>query len=169
MAGKADIQKIAAENAEKHGLELDLVLAIITVESNFDPLAHRFEPHWNYALESAAQAHFAQQNKLSLATENVDESTSFGNMQIMGSVCRELGFSGNLAQLFDPEYGIHYGCLKLKLELKKHPDLTDAISAYNQGSPRRVGGIYANQDYVDKVMANYRGLKTQGETNAGSN
>jgi hypothetical protein len=159
---KADVLKIAAQKAEQHEIDLDLILAFITTESNFNVWAHRFEPQWHYSLPDEDVKKFAAQNGISIATERIDQATSFSVMQVMGSVARELGYAGNLAGLYDPEYGIHYGCLKLKLELKKYPELTDAISSYNQGSPRRAGGMYENQDYVDRVLNVYKGLKAKG-------
>lgn len=159
---KAWITTVAKQNAAKHELEAELILAFIKQESNFDTLAHRFEPNWRYSFSPDQQKVFAAANNLSHETESIDESMSYGCLQIMGSVARELGFTGNLAQLYDPEFGIHYGCLKLKLELKKHPVLSDAISSYNQGSPRRDLNGYLNQKYVDNVLANYREFKTKG-------
>ena len=156
---KADVLKIAAQKAEQHEIDLDLVLAFITVESNFNVWAHRFEPSWRYSLTDEETNRHAAHNMISVATEHVDQCTSFGVMQVMGSVARELGYLGNLAGLYDPEYGVHYGCLKLKLELKKYPEMSDAISSYNAGSPRKVGGLYSNQTYVDKITAAYNGLK----------
>lgn len=156
---KADILKIAADKAEQHEIDLDLVLSVITIESNFNTLAHRYEPNWHYFLPDDEIKRFAAHNGLSIQTERIDESTSFGLMQVMGSVARELGHVGNLAALYDPAYGIHYGCLKLKLEMRKYPKLEDAISSYNQGSPRKAGGLYENAEYVDSVLNIYNGLK----------
>ncbi len=166
---KEDIDRVAAKNAEKHEIEVELILAFIQVESNFNPYAHRFEAHWRYALPEDQQRKFAALCGITLTTENVDECTSFGLMQVMGSVARELGYVSNLLHLCEPEIGIHYGCLKLGLNLKKYPQMTDAVSAYNQGSPRMAAGQYANQDYVDKIMSVYERLKLKGNKDASSN
>lgn len=149
---KAEIYSIAEENAELLDIDLALILAVITVESNFDTFAHRYEPQWHYYQTDTQISAFAHSNGISVLTERIDEATSFGLMQIMGSVARELGFLDKLPELFLPERGLRYGCLKLSQLLKKYPDQSDAISAYNQGSPRRVAGMYANADYVAKVM-----------------
>lgn len=139
--------------AEKMAIAQDvdpaLVKAIITVESNWDPKVSRFEPHWKYL-------HFPREHAervgITTDTEITLQSMSIGLMQIMGGVARELGFVGNLSELFEPEVNLKYGIQKLKELIKKWPLEQSIISAYNQGSPRMTpGGMYENQVYVDKV------------------
>ena len=76
-------------------------------------------------------------------------------MQIMGQTAREEGFTGEFEQLLEPRVGLHWGCRHL-LILKKRYLATygwpGVVSAYNAGSPRKKGGVYGNQPYVDKVF-----------------
>lgn len=134
----------------------DLVRAIIEVESGGQFLAVRFEPDWRYLLRPEL---YAQRLRITTATETKLQQFSWGLMQLMGSVARELGFTGYLTQLCEPETNLHYGCKKLAALLAKYPDPTDAIAAYNAGSPRMVNGKYDNQGYVDKVLAAWGRIK----------
>jgi soluble lytic murein transglycosylase-like protein len=141
---------------KQHGMDPNILLAIITVESAGNPFAVRYEPQWKYH-------HFprevASRLNASYETEVVMQSCSWGLMQIMGSVAREKGFSGWLSELTKPELNIHYGALHFKGFLERHGNLSDAVACYNAGSVRKTkGGNYVNQVYVDKVMGEYRKL-----------
>ena len=143
--------------AQCEGLDLNLVKAIITVESSWDPKVSRYEPHWKYLY---FVREFAEKNQITVETETVLQSMSIGLMQIMGGVARELGFEGNLSELFKPETNLFYGCKKLKQVVKKYSEELDVISSYNQGSPRMTDGkMYKNFQYVDKVSAVLRELR----------
>ena len=86
-------------------------------------------------------------------TELIAQKTSWGLMQVMGTVARELGHRGWLSELCEPERGIYYGCLHLKKLMDRHGNLSDTVAAYNAGSPRRdVNGKYVNQEYVDRFI-----------------
>ena len=131
--------------AREHGLEPALVRAVVQVESGGDPWAVRAEP--------AFYRTYVQPMNLS-DTEERARSISWGLMQIMGEVARELGFAGKyLSALCDPETGLRYGCMHLKRFLDRHGTVERAVAAYNAGSPRMANGRFVNQDYVDKVMA----------------
>ena len=95
-------------------------------------------------------------------------------MQIMGAVARERGFKERyLTQLCTPSMGITYGVKHLTwLRDIKGYSGDDLISAYNQGSPRRLKIVessvnvspnakyaeYKNQHYVNKINSVYQGL-----------
>lgn len=167
MISKPEILAIAVAKAKELKLDHELVLAIIEVESNFNTMAHRFESAWIYFTSDADILRFAIHNSLTRQTERIDQQTSFGCGQVMGSVARELGYEGNLADLYDPNFGIHYACLKIKEVTEKYEFLDDAISAYNAGSPVKVGGLYRNQAYVDSVLKALSGKKWNLNPNKG--
>jgi soluble lytic murein transglycosylase-like protein len=83
------------------------------------------------------------------------QSTSWGLMQVMGFNARDLGFKRRwLVELCRPEIGIDLGCQFLARLVAKYDSTEDAVSAYNQGAPRkRADGTYRNQHYVDRVMS----------------
>lgn len=142
--------------AKEHGLDSNLVAAIVATESNFDTGALRYEDHWKYYFEPRD---FARRWNISLATEQALQRFSFGLMQIMLGTAREHGYEVQAFKLCEPEIGLYWGSKYFAVLLKRHGDRDKAISSYNQGSPRRRrDGKFGNQEYVDKVIANYEGF-----------
>lgn len=145
------------EEALKHKIEPELVASIVQMESGGETCATRFEPNWKYIY---SPFEYAKALGITQQTEENHQMTSWGLMQVMGTVARELGFKGYLPELCEAKVGIKYGCLKLKELFIEHGSKEDVISAYNQGSPRKTsGGMYLNERYVDEVMKYYRELK----------
>lgn len=141
------------ETASLFGVDPGLIAALIRQESNGNPWVCRYEPRWIYTLRVSE---FASQTGQSYETERVQQSTSWGYMQIMGAVSRELGFKEPLAKLIDPDQNIYYGTKKLKECLKRYPSFPSAVSAYNAGTVLQdLSGRYSNQPYVDNVMRYY--------------
>jgi hypothetical protein len=139
--------------APKHGIEPKLVVAIIMKESSGVTFRARFEPEWRYFVGVSI---WAQKLVQSFATEKSQQQTSWGLMQVMGSVARERGFCDYLPRLIEPELGIEYGCKQLAYLKTRWSNLHDVISAYNQGSPLRDSkGDYKNKQYVLDVLENY--------------
>lgn len=129
----------------------ELVLGIIRQESGGDAEAMRFEPgyRWHHEPEE-----WAVRMGWTTDTEKALQSFSFGLMQVMLATARELGFAKQPHQLLSPVVNLSWGCLYFGVLGKRHGDWTDAVSAYNQGSPRKkaFSSTYKNQDYVDKVL-----------------
>jgi soluble lytic murein transglycosylase-like protein len=147
---KALIEQIAHE----FGLSDRLIKGIVKTESNGNQWAVRYEPNWKYFLTPWV---FRDSLQITEDTERIMQATSWGLMQVMGSVARELGFKDHLTMLTDPELAIRYGCLQLIKMSKKYSTIEDCIAAYNAGSARRLaGGQYYNQSYVNRVLENMR-------------
>lgn len=126
---------IAKAVAAKHSLDPTLVCAVCEHESSWEPNAVR--------LEQGFYQHYIKPLKLR-PSESILRSCSFGLMQILGEVARELGFDGDFDALSDPETGIEYGCRKLAKCVASHPnDTVGALLAYNGG---------ADQHYPDMVL-----------------
>lgn len=126
-----------------------LLAAIVQTESGGDHLAARFEPAFKYVVNVKD---FASMNNISQDTELVFQKTSWGLVQVMGGVARELGHKESLLKLLDPELGLKYGCMQLKRIAKRYSERSDIIASYNAGSPvKNLDGNYKNQQYVDKV------------------
>lgn len=108
------------------------VLAVIQVESNFDPRASRFEP------------------KLG------EHST--GLMQLLESTAADRGYRGRRAGLFDPERNIALGMAHLKWShdflSARDPDISvdQWISSYNAGVGNTLKGFVAHT-YVRRWRA----------------
>jgi len=128
----------------------DLVCGIVGIESGWNTYKTRFEPGWKYF---DYPINHSTKLGITFDTERNCQMTSWGYMQVMGGVARELGFDDYLVRLCEPQYGIYYGIKKLaKLHLI-YKSISDIISAYNQGSPRKnPEGAYENQNYVNKVL-----------------
>jgi soluble lytic murein transglycosylase-like protein len=111
---------------------------------------------------------YAKNIQITIQTEAMLQGTSWGLMQVMGTVARELGHSAMLTQLADPEIGVNLGTLKLRRLLDYYGLREDAISAYNQGGTKKsVTGAYLNQGYVDSVlsrMGKINEILSKGET-----
>lgn len=164
---------IARGQARSQGVPLDLVLGVIDTESSGDTWAWNPEANWRYFWDFEAGRPFRQVTAKELGDEyppsdfsgprGVDpdaewwgQQASWGLMQVMGAVAREIGFTGRfLSELCDPAIGVWAGTIVLRRHLTRWRDQDLAVSAYNAGSPRVVPGssALANQSYVDKVSA----------------
>lgn len=152
-----DIIKLIDEAAQEAGIDPNLVQAISSTESHHNPWAVRYEPFYKYLY--FAREH-ADRLGVSVDTEITMQKCSWGLMQIMGGVARELGYGGPMPQLCDPSLSLKYGIMHLKSKLVKYGIESDAVSAYNQGSPRKTPGMmYQNQGYVDKVYSVLNNLR----------
>ena len=135
--------------SKAHQVDPILVIAICGQESNYTPSSVRFEPKWNYLFETEK---FARKLKITQATEEQLQKFSWGIMQVMGSVARELGFDKALPELIKADLGIYYGILKLSVLATKYKNQTDQIASYNGGNATKVNGIYRNHKYVDSIL-----------------
>jgi soluble lytic murein transglycosylase-like protein len=144
--------------AKSHQLDTHLVMAIVATESAGKTYAFRYEPHFRWLLDVEK---YAKMNQISRESEEMAQKISWGLMQVMGAVAREMGFKGLLPELCHPEVGLRYGCQKFSLCLRGNEfDLPTALAAYNAGSPRRKeNGEWVNQTYVDKVLQKMQQLK----------
>lgn len=158
--------------ANRHGLPLALVRAIVHVESGFNAWAWNPEPQYRYLVDVRTSKPFRTLTAAESASEipPIDfpclagdrdqewwgQQASWGLMQLMGAVARERGFTGPyLPQLTDPVSNLEFGCAHLALLLRRFGATygTDgAIAAYNTGGPTRQPGS-AGDIYVRKVRA----------------
>ena len=115
--------------ARVQGVNLALLCAVIEHESSWNPWAIRYEPGFfaAYVLDRQEQLHLSD-------TEARARAFSWGLMQLMGEVARELGFTGDLASLCDPATGVEWGSKKLVQCLNAHlNDVDTGLLKYNGG------------------------------------
>lgn len=75
---------------------------------------------------------------------------SYGLCQIKEATARDMGFTGNVKDLFDPFINTYYSGKYLKYQLDRYDqDWVSAISAYNAGHR---GYKVKNKKYVNKVL-----------------
>jgi len=150
---KEKILELAVKTAQAKGLTglEHIICGIIQKESAFNPYTARYEPHyrWLYKPEK-----FYKTYSSSIKTEIVFQKTSWGLMQVMGALARELGYEKPLPFLFvDVEAQLGLGITYFKMLLDRYGNIEDAVSAYNAGYPaKNEAGMYINQNYVSDVL-----------------
>lgn len=169
----ATIAKVIAAGATDFGLPHDIVLAVCRKESSLNAWATRYEPDYRYLWDNErnrpynvrsadmtldrAPDDFAGVAGATAHTEWIAQQTSYGLMQPMGALARELGFKGYLSQLFNPVENVAIGCRHLRdLQKRYHSKYgwAGVLAAYNAGSPRlAANGRFVNQPYVDGVFS----------------
>jgi len=130
MSAPAQFVALARKCAAAQSLDPALVCAVIEQESGWNPWALRYEP----AFFAKYVASLYTNNKVS-ASEAYARGFSWGLMQVMGQVAREMGFdSPFLSALCDPEQGIAVGCKVLRKKFDAMAgDTTRALLAWNGG------------------------------------
>jgi soluble lytic murein transglycosylase-like protein len=132
--------------AREHGLDADLVMAVVITESAGCSDAFRFEKDfWFCYLEGKPQWKGMNPRRV---------SASYGLMQVMFPVAVELGYVGEPEGLFVPSVALDVGCMKLA-ELLKWSDgnVDQALASYNGGRKGNEKPPYRNASYVVKVRA----------------
>lgn len=162
---RASIELVAAQ----YDVPPSLVEAIVLVESGGDPFAIRHEPSYRWLVNvktrqpfrsltpservsAAAPPDFPAGTGRSADTEWMQQRTSWGLMQIMGALARELGYTEPfLSSLCDPVANLRLGCRHLSSLLAwAHGDTHRAIRAFNGG--RGGADLPATEDYLQKVL-----------------
>lgn len=140
----------------------DILLGLIMTESAGDAGAMRYEKNFSYL---HAVAPHAKMFKWTEDTEEALQKFSWGLCQIMLATARWRGFSFHPTRLLEPVVGLTWGAHHLHELFLQYKDWPSAISAYNQGSPRKnlLTGRFKNQKYVDTVLRHARVFR--GEPN----
>lgn len=151
--------QIIKELGTEYSIDPRLIAAMCMVESEGDTWAVRYEKLWRHFLNPMRWAKLV---RVSTATEEICQRMSWGLMQVMGTVARELGLKDDIPMLCRPDIGLLYGVKKLRHCFNRATaenrlgiiNAQWAISAYNCGTPKlTISGRLKNQEYVDKVMA----------------
>lgn len=137
--------KFAKESGGKRGIDPALVCAVIEQESAWNSDAMRYE--------DAFYDRYIVPLGIGNATESRARAFSWGLMQVMGQVAREIGFKGKyLTELCEPHQGIEIGCEVLKAKMVRAKwDTVQGLLFWNGG---------ANKHYPSEVLArlaNYKG------------
>jgi soluble lytic murein transglycosylase-like protein len=121
---------LARKAAAAQSLDPALVCAVIEQESAWNPWAIRYEP----TFFAKYVAHLYTNNKIT-ASEAYARGFSWGLMQVMGQVAREMGFDGAfLSATCDPEQGLAIGCKLLRKKIDAMDgDTTRGLLAWNGG------------------------------------
>jgi soluble lytic murein transglycosylase-like protein len=130
MTSPPQLVALARKAAAAQSLDPALVCAVIEQESSWNTWAMRYEP----AFFAKYVAHLFTNNKIT-ASEAYARGFSWGLMQVMGQVAREMGFDGTfLSALCDAEQGLAVGCKLLRKKLDSMDgDTTRGLLAWNGG------------------------------------
>ena len=120
--------------ATTHGLDADLVEALVWQESSGRADAFRYEPaFWRRYL--ATNPVYANEEPRRVAS-------SYGLMQVMFTTALAQGFNGEPELLFDIRINLDIGCRVLgRLLARTDGDEAEALAAYNGGWGNRTGEL----------------------------
>lgn len=162
--------------AATFNLDPDLIAAQIQVESAGCEYAWNPEPAYKYLWDVKKKKPFRQLTYPEILSEvpPIDfptlagdrdqewwaQQSSWGLMQVLGAVARELGFSAPyLTELCDPVANLSIGCTKLaQLMDWAKGNRIQALAAYNGGKGGNEKPPFRNQAYADKVLRAYKAL-----------
>jgi hypothetical protein len=154
----ASLSPLLQNAAALHGLEPILLEAQALHESAGRPWVIRYEKTWAWFVrdkDGSVRDPGPREgmNASSLAVldslEITAQKTSFGLLQVMGAVARELGYRGSLWAIREkPEIGLDLGANKFSQLLHRHGNTRDALAAYNAGS----GNLAAGYGYADAIQ-----------------
>ena len=117
---RGEIVRAIREQSSRHQLDAELVAAVVFQESLGDPYALRKEEgfytkYMKGKTDIQLGGYFPPETKCSHKTEISARYHSWGLMQVLGQVARELGCKNTfLSALVDPQLGVFYGCKKLQ-------------------------------------------------------
>lgn len=155
-----EISAVIWECSKTFSLDEKLIKAVVLAESEGQPFKNRHEKNWTYFKDVDI---WAQKRCVTEITERMNQMSSWGLMQVMGSVARELGFDRDLPELCIPQVGVYFGSMKLRKLSDKYHNPYDMIASYNAGRPVLTSvGHYKNQSYVDKVCSLMREIEMGG-------
>jgi soluble lytic murein transglycosylase-like protein len=158
-----------ASAAARERIDPILVEAVVIIESGGNPYAWNPEPHYRYLVDVRTGQPFRELTVSERATEVPPadfptlagdrdqewwgQQASWGLMQIMGALAREIGFRGlYLPELTRPHLNLQLGCQHLANLLRwSNGDERRAVAAYNAGRGGWNGP--AGQAYQQKVFA----------------
>jgi soluble lytic murein transglycosylase-like protein len=147
MTPAPELVELARRTAANLNLDGALVCAIVDQESEWDTWSIRYEPGFRSRYVAPLELP---------PTAEIARSISWGLMQLMGQSARELGYTGQLAQLCDPATGLEWGCREFARKLKEAADDdVKALLLWNGG---------ANPQYPAQVLAR---VKNYGSSDAG--
>lgn len=155
----SDTLSIIHSVAAIHGIDPDLLAALVMEESRGDQWDVRYEPRWKHFVTPEV---FAKRLGISVETEKRLQAMSWGPAQVMGAVARQHGFTLELTRLSaDPALALKYSCMHLAWLNQRCLSEADLIASYNGGwgALKKAGDRYSNQKYVDAVSARAAGLR----------
>lgn len=137
MISQLELVALAKQAAGAANLDTAVICGICERESSWQP--------WTIRYEQTFYEMYVVPLNLADATEARARSFSWGLMQTMGQVAREVGYKGPLVGLCDPETSLQWGC-KVFVRKLQHADgvVASALQLWNGGG---------NPNYSAEVLA----------------
>jgi soluble lytic murein transglycosylase-like protein len=166
-----DLRALITATATRYGLRPSLIAGVVLTESGGDQAAWKPEGHYRYLVDVRTCRPFRRLTTAEIASEKAPEDfralaghpdqewwaqqASWGLMQVMGGVARELGYTrpylGRL--LVDVDDNLDLGCRLLAGHVAwARGDTARALRAYNGG--RGNADAAGTAPYPGKVRAN---------------
>lgn len=143
--------------ARNHGLDSDLVRAVVLKESTGKTHAYRFE---------SSVAEWFKGHPRAAGLVPARYAASYGLMQVLYATATDYGFSAAPEMLFLPQVGLDFGCRDLATKLRKcKGDIALALEAYN-GGLGNANGHGSDAEYARDVLARYGAMKAQSAKQA---
>lgn len=150
MQKPSNLSELVHQAAKRYNLTVEIIAALIMTESSGKPNAQRYEPEFKKRYLDGKEPEELPgywPKGVNHDEEIAARATSWGLMQLMGQVARELGFRevplGK--SLCDPATNIDLGCKLFRKFLNIYgQNLRLALLRWNGG---------ANKTYPDKVLA----------------
>jgi len=166
-----DYTDLIVQTCRTFKLEPTVIVAQVQVESGGDTYAWNPEPryHWLWDVKQNKPFRAVTLNEMASETPPKDfpclagdpdqewwaQQCSWGLLQVMGALAREMGFKGvYLTELCDPVVGLTLGCKHLsELLAWAKGDIEQALAAYNGGKGGNEKAPFRNRDYAIKVLS----------------
>lgn len=139
--------------ARAHGLDPDIVEAVVLTESGGKTHAYRYEPgFWRRYLQGKPEWDGRNPERV---------SASYGLMQVMFPTAKEHGFLyADPELLFVPSIGLDIGCRVLKALIAwSHGEVFQALAAYNGGKGNNQAPPFKNAGYAEKVLTHLSAVR----------
>ena len=145
------LKTLASDTAFRFKVDPLLLIAIMSVESGFNPWVMRYEPK---SALLVTPGKFALICSITGGTEILSQRVSWGLCQVLGATARDLGYKLVLSSLCDPLTNLELACQYLRRLGERYTDTYDIAAAYNAGSVRRDGnGDYINYKYTNAIAS----------------
>lgn len=131
---------LAQKKAAEHGLSPKIFCGLVERETQWNAWKIRYEPGF---YEEYVQK-MVNAGAIHDETEAHGRAISWGLGQVMGETAREMGFTGDFAQLCEPETGLEYTARILRHDIDRaSANVTAALQRYNGGK---------NPNYAAEVL-----------------
>ena len=148
------LEGMAVRAARRHGINPRVLLAVVDIESRWNPTARRFEPDF-FDRYIRGKPEFTG---LPWYGDPERISSSYGLGQLMYTTALEMGYprTARPEGLFDPATNLGIAAAYLaKLKQRHGGRLHDMIAAYNSGRPFDKAPAYTRTIHVPRFLARY--------------